>query len=150
LLPDSLLSSYGAMLFAGSGPADTGLRPVRSVLNADGSASLAIETTPGVQVLSAEIIRADGHDAPAARARFGVTAPPGVAALAPGEIALSDIALFDASADYLPRSIEEAVSRMLLSAELRGPARVGVFFEMYGAAEQGEVEVTLAVAREGR
>jgi len=70
--------------------------------------------------------------------------------LAPGEIALSDIALFDASADSLPRSIQDVLSRMLLSAELRGPSRVGVFFEMYGAAEQGEVEVTLAVAREGR
>lgn len=150
LLPDSVLSKYSARLFSMSGPADSGRRTARSAnASRDGSVDLTIETAPGVHVLSAEIIQVDGMDAPAARARFAVTAPPGLAALAPGEVALSDIALFDApaSADSLPRSITDAISRMLLSADLRGPSRVGVFFEMYGVAQQSDVDVTLAVAR---
>jgi hypothetical protein len=150
LLPDSVLPAYTAALVAMSNPTDSARRAVApAAVHASGAMALSVETVPGLQVLSAEVLMPDRDSAPAARARFAITAPPGLAALGPRELALSDPALFLApmSGDALPGSAEDGIERMLPSTDLRGSPRIGVFFEIYGVAPQEELEETLTVSQ---
>lgn len=148
LIPDSALARYTAGLVAMSGPTDTPRRSAgAAILGPSHAVTLSLETTPGVQVLSAEVLMPDNDSAPATRARLTITAPSGLAALGRGEIALSDPALFapQSLADSLPRSAPEAIGRMLPSTDLGRASRVGVFFEVYGLEPDSQADLTLKV-----
>ncbi|HEU4994102.1 MAG TPA: hypothetical protein VFT29_04755 [Gemmatimonadaceae bacterium] len=151
-IADSTLSSYTAMLFAGRGPGDT-LRQssANAHLRAGGGMSMSLEARPGQSVLSAEVVNPQRDSAPAARARWSASLPAGLDALKARELALSESALFEPPATdaELPRSLADAMERMLPTTTLRSP-RVGVFVELYGLAPSDSVELTLTVVSEER
>ncbi len=151
-LTDSALEGYTAALFAARGPGETPHQSsTPAVMRETGTLPMSLEARPGAHVVSAEVVDLERDDAPAARARFSVTLPAGLDALALGELALSDPALFAAPAtdDSLPRALSDAMDRMLPTTTLR-TQRVGVFVEMYGAAQGDPVELTLTVVSQER
>jgi hypothetical protein len=148
LLPDSVLPLYTAALVAMNGPTDSARRATGpATVRPTGATVLSMATTPGLQVISAEVFRTDVDSAPAARARFTLNAPLGLTAMGPGEVGVSDPTLFapPGPTDSLPRSATDAVARMLPSTDLGRSARVGVFFEVYGLESGAQADVTLKV-----
>lgn len=141
------LARYTTALVAMTGPRDSArVSTTATRLEAGGASVSMLPLRPGGQVVSLEIVDMESDSAPAARARFGVTAPEGLGALAANELAISDIMLFAApsSESALPRSVYEAADRMLPSA-VAARDRVGVFFELYGLKPAEPVDVTLSV-----
>lgn len=151
LLPDSVLRRYTAGLVAMSGPTDSARRTVGSAaLRPKGAMVLSIATIPGPQLISAEVLVPDNDSAPSARARFAITGPPGLSALTPREVALSDPMFFAPPGpnDSLPRSAVDAIDRMLPSAELHRGSKVGVFFEVYGLTTGEDADLMLKVLQQ--
>jgi hypothetical protein len=113
---------------------------------------MSLESVAGFQVVSAEMLDVDRGDAPAGRARFSITAPRGLDALDPRQIAVSDAALFAPpdTGEALPRSLEEGLTRMLATSDLRDRRRIGVFFELYGAPAEEPIDLSLRVTQEDR
>lgn len=149
-LTNVMLPSYTTALVAMNGPRDTArssTTPTR--LEVTGGTVATLNVKPGLQVVSAEVLDMDRDSAPAARARFAITAPPSLDSLAKGALDVSDAVLFmpPKTDDDLPRSAIDALERMLPSTELTSD-RVGVFFEMYGVAPNDSVEITLTVISE--
>lgn len=150
-ITSATLASYTALLFASRGRSDTLRRSaVPAALRPTGAIPMSLLAEPGAHVISAEVVDVARDSAPAARARFEVALPSGLDSLASGEVALSEPALFSAPAtdDSLPRSVADAMERMLPTTALRDPHRVGVFVEMYGVAQGTPAELTLTVVSE--
>lgn len=84
-----------------------------------------------------------------ARARFGVTPPPTLAAMKPGEIGVSEPVLLDAQGDKLDVTkpsealLDQMLNTTLLDSRHR---RVGVYWETYGIAPSDTVTVSVRVA----
>jgi hypothetical protein len=149
VIPDSVLSKYDAALVSMSGPDDRGHR---AAARAEGVTRLSLESSPGPQVVSAEVLRLDQDSAPAARARFGIDAPKGLRAMAAGEMAISDI-MFTVAPEVdslLPRSYADALPMMLPSDEILTGSRVGIFMESYGLSPGEAVEVTIKMTLEDK
>jgi hypothetical protein len=101
----------------------------------------------GPSVLSLEMVPRDGKGT-AGRARFGITAPPPLDQLPSGQIALSDPLIVRAAADQDdPRTLTDALARMLGTTTLRDPERIGIFWEVYGVAAGDTVDVSVALIR---
>lgn len=149
---DSTLERYTATVFVARGPEE---KPIQSsapaVMRSTGTLPISVQARPGAHIVSAEVVDLQRDSAPAARARFSLTLPAGLDALGPGELALSESALFAAppTDDSLPRSLASAMERMLPTTTLR-TQRVGVFVEMYGVAQGDPVELTLTVVSEAK
>ena len=148
LIPDSVLAKYNASLISQSDPSDNGHR---SAGKARSVTSLAVESAPGVQVVSAEVVRIDQDSAPAARARFGIDAPKGLHSLLRGEVAISDVALIAAPEvdSLLPSSFDAALPVMLPSPEIK-QGRIGIFFESYGFVPGEPIEVAIRMTLEDK
>lgn len=92
----------------------------------------------GIEILS--------DDEGAARTRFGHGPPLHI----PGEIALSDLLLFDWD-DELPEELDAIAPRMIGTSHIQRAREVGVFWETYGLGAGGEVEITVVIeARQSR
>ena len=78
----------------------------------------------------------------AARARYGLGAPP-----SPGGVRMSRLLLVDAEEGPLPRSLDEALPRALSTTRLYEP-RIGVVWEVYGLDDPAsEANVAVRVER---
>ena len=146
-IADAWLPDYTASLVAMRGPRDTARVSSRTAtIGPGGGVVMTIETVPGWQVLSGEIWNAEDAATPAARTRFPATIAPGLDALRPGEVALSDPALFSyAPDDSLPRTSAAAIERMLPTTWLGNPERIGVYFEIYGLSPAATADLTLTI-----
>jgi hypothetical protein len=152
LIPDSRIGSYTAALITMRGPTDAPRVRAEPLRVDSGRVAMSLDGVPGFQIVSAEPLDVQRGDAPAGRARFSITAPRGLDALGPREIAISDAPLFappDTGAP-LPRSLEESIGRMLATSDLRDIRRVGVFFEIYGTLAEDPIDMTLRVTQEDR
>ncbi len=119
----------------------------RDTMRSDALHGIAATIPSGPSVLSLEMVPRSGSGT-AGRARFGIDAPPGLAQLAAGEIALSDLALVRTGEDQPePRTANEMLSRMLGSTIVHG-SRVGVYWEAYGLADGDTVDVSVKVVRQ--
>jgi hypothetical protein len=129
------------------GPRDTARLSSRTAtIGPGGGVVMTIETISGWQVLSGEIWNAEDAATPAARTRFPATVAPGLDALRPDEVALSEPALFAHFADdSLAGSSSAAIERMLPSTRLVNPVRVGVYFEIYGLSPAAATDLTLTI-----
>ena len=104
--------------------------------------ALAVLVGAGPSLASVELLAPARHAG--GRVRAGVTLPSSV-----GRLALSDV-LFYAPDSAAPASVEEALPRVLGAARAPADRRVGVLWETYGLALEGEpVSVTLTVERVG-
>jgi hypothetical protein len=83
-----------------------------------------------------------------ARTRLGIVPPPTLAALGPGETAISEPVLISTE-DAPPTSPDDALRNMLGSTRVRGP-KVGVYWETYGYSANDSVDVTVVIARHER
>lgn len=148
LLPDSVLPGYVERLVAMNDPTDTARRSAAPARFGPAHTIVAsLVTTPGHQVVSGEIVSDDERaDATAGRARFAITAPPGLGSLAAGQLAVSDPLFFMPTPNNgeLPSSTDEAISQMLGSLTFT-ESRVGVFWELYGLPPSDSVDITLTV-----
>jgi hypothetical protein len=88
----------------------------------------------------------------AGRWRNGISPPPALSAMKPGEIAISSPVLLyaPAAAAGLPSNPDSALSRMLGSARLSGVERIGIYWETYGIAPEDTVELAVWVERRTR
>ncbi|MEX2178240.1 MAG: hypothetical protein WD801_05990 [Gemmatimonadaceae bacterium] len=146
-IDDSMLAAYSAVVVAMRGPRDTPRRSEHPARIRDGgSIVMTLETEPGWQVLSGELMQGGNDAAAAARTRFPATIAPGLDSLRAGEVALSDPALFAMGiSDSLPQSSSEAIDRMLPTTNLRAPERLGVYFEIYGLPPDATGDLTLTI-----
>lgn len=89
---------------------------------------------------------------PAARARFGIKPPPTLAALAPGERAISDpVILTVPGGDApVPTATDAALDHMAGSTRVRPIGRIGVFWETYGFLPTDTVRVAVVLERHSR
>jgi hypothetical protein len=108
---------------------------------------LVTRVPSGEGLLAIEMIPRNASGA-AARTRMGVTVPPPLSAIRPGELALSDVVLarVDAGQDA-PASMAALLPRMLGSTRLREPKRVALFWELYGLGTGDTVDVDLRLIR---
>ena len=84
---------------------------------------------------------------PAGRTRFAINPPPRLCRREAGQLAISDLVLARTTADSgLPKSIQETLARMYGTTQLVNPKQVALFWEVYGQADGGTVDVTLRVA----
>lgn len=80
-----------------------------------------------------------------ARTRFGAAPPPSLAALVPGETAVSQPVLL-AAAEGPPPGPDAALPLMLGSAHVSGP-KVGIYWESYGYNPGDSVDVAVVIIR---
>jgi hypothetical protein len=112
-------------------------------------ASVLPAPSPGV--ISIEMVPPGRYGFVTGRSRYAVVPLSGLNELARGEIALSDLALFDGEADArAPTSLEAILPRMLPSLEVARGARLGVYWETYGLPAGVPVAVRLRVQRDDR
>ena len=97
-------------------------------------------------VLSVEMLPDSGR-LPAGRSRFSVIPPTPLRELPRGEIALSDIALYDARGDA-PATIADALPLMFPSGIVPENVKLGLFWEVYGLREGEPVDVEFRVETE--
>jgi hypothetical protein len=108
---------------------------------------LVSQVPSGPALLAIEMIPRDLTGA-AARTRFGVDVPQPLSVLKPGELALSDIVLARAGpSESLVESMVALMPRMLGSTLLRNPARVALFWELYGLGTGDTVDVALRIIK---
>lgn len=103
---------------------------------------------PSRQTLIAVEFPAAGPRAPAGRTRFSVAPPPTLAALKPGEFAVSDpvVLLAPLEGDTLPNGIDGALARMAGSTRVAF-GRLGVYWETYGLQPADSVEIAVWIER---
>lgn len=111
----------------------------------DGRVSTAAPVS-GPIVASVEVVPRAGA---AARVRVAV-APVSLRTLAPGAIALSEIALYAPGDADPPLTVEALRPQLLTAATVRAADRLGVFWETYGASPTDTLEVELVVTHEAR
>jgi hypothetical protein len=95
-------------------------------------------------IVGAELPGAQRGDL-SARTRFGITPPPTLSTLKPGEAAISDPVLIGTD-DAPPPGPDEALQHMLGSTRVRG-AKVGIYWETYGYAAGDSVDVAVVITR---
>ncbi len=95
-------------------------------------------------VVGTELLAAHAGEL-SARTRLGVVPPPPLAALRPGETAVSDPVLI-ATDDAPPPGPDRALEHMLGSTRVRG-AKVGVYWETYGYEPSDSVDVAVVITR---
>jgi hypothetical protein len=85
------------------------------------------------------------------RTRFGVTPPPALSAMRPGEIAISEPVLVRAAdAGTSPVSDPDGALRLMLgTTRLVDVPRVGIYWETYGVAGNDSVDVSVRIERLG-
>jgi hypothetical protein len=150
-LGPAALESFTIELVAMRSPADSARQSSAPARRENTGAVLStLATTPGLQVISAEVVDQERDSATATRARFALEVPPGIDSLGPNEIAVSDLMLFapSVSLDSLPTDTHSATLRMYPTTTLRDK-RVGVFFELYGTTASDSVDLSLTVVRNG-
>lgn len=126
--------------------------PARTSVALDGSSTavLVSRISARAQVVSAELVPADGLPGTAARARRAVQPPPPLSVLRAGELGISDPLFFRPADDGTTSlSAEDAISRMYGSLSLTG-TRVGIFWETYGFPATDTVETTLRLTSEDK
>jgi hypothetical protein len=148
----------------------SGLKSARREVHADTALAVLIRTTSPHDIERLEhrtyknenaiVLTADiasraaivGTELPAAqrgdlsaRTRFGITPPPTLSALKPGEAAISDPVLIGTD-DAPPPGPDDALRHMLGSTTVHG-AKVGVYWETYGYAAGDSVDVAVVITR---
>jgi hypothetical protein len=117
---------------------------IRLDVPARGALTAMAPSTP--VIVSLELL--DAATRSAARARYALRPLTGA-----GRIMISDLLLFSpASADSLPRQLENAVALALHGDRVVGRSTVGLFWETYGVRAEGEtfaVTITIERIREG-
>ena len=104
-----------------------------------------VPLTPSL--VSVEVMWDSGGKA-AGRSRFGVTPPPPLSAMAPGDVAMSEPVLLAATPDdaAIPSDAELAIPRMLGSTSIHAATNaIGVYWETYGFAATDSVDVTITI-----
>ena len=112
------------------------------VLDGKGTTILTSPLSPRTQVISAELVPADGAPGLAGRARRAVHPPPPLSVLPAGAIAISDPLFYRPGADESRLDAQTAIAKMLGSLVF-SDKRVGVFWETYGVALTDTVDITL-------
>lgn len=86
---------------------------------------------------------------PAGRARFGITPPPALSAMKPGDRAISDPVLLrtGSGAEELPNETGAALDRMAGSTHVDSGGRLGVYWETYGFKPTDSVDVGVWIER---
>jgi hypothetical protein len=128
------------------------VRQLARVRAAAGTPLVLQAPTPSGAALVGVELPGDSAHPTAARARFGIAAPPSLAAMRPGEVAVSDPLLFDppAGTDPLPEGADAAIARMLTTTRLRDVRRLGLYWESYGLAAGDTVDVAVRLERRDR
>jgi hypothetical protein len=126
---------------------------LRDTMKSAALRAMLVPMLPGRTLLSLEMVpQGVGLTAvpgTAGRARLGINAPPALAQLGLGEIAISDPILVRVADDQTePRSLPEVLARMYGTTTLRNPTRVGVFWETYGFADGDTASVTVTIVRQ--
>jgi hypothetical protein len=150
-IADSVRSRYTFGIVAMRNARDSARVSTSSLeVNRSGAAVGVSLPHPGLQVLSTEILDMDRDSSLALRARFAADLPPGLDSFTKDSIALSDIALYEAPPvdAALPKTMTEVIERLLPTTSLGKTIRVGVFFELYGAAAADSIDLTLTVIRQ--
>ena len=86
---------------------------------------------------------------PAGRSRLGITPPPPLIVMAPGEMAVSDPVLLKAGSvdEVLPNDPDVALLRMAGSTVVQNVGRLGVYWETYGIKPTDSVDVAVWIER---
>jgi hypothetical protein len=100
----------------------------------------------GASLLSLEVMPRNGLGT-SGRARFGIDAPPPLSAMHPGEFALSDPVLVSTVGQDAPSNLIGALQHMAGSTRLENPARIGLYWEVYGLAVGDTADVSLKILR---
>jgi hypothetical protein len=142
--------SVDAALLVSSHP--DAVRQIARVRAAVGTALVLQAPTASGPALVGVELPGDSARPTAARARFGIAAPPSLATMRPGEIAVSDPLLFQPSdgTEALPDGADAAIARMLTTTRLRGVRRLGLYWESYGVAAGDTVDVAVRLERRDR
>ena len=142
--------SVDAALLVSSHP--DSVRQIARVRAAVGTSLVLQATTATGPALVGVELPGDRARPTAARTRFGIAAPPSLAAMRPGEIAVSDPLLFQPpeGTDPLPDGVDAAIARMLTTTRLRGVRRLGLYWESYGLAAGDTVDVAVRLERRDR
>jgi len=137
--------TIGGVLIVTDAPGSIHLWSERDVVGA--TAVMRTSVAAGPQIIGIEF--PGGLGMPSARTRFGVTPPPALGAMRPGEIGVSEPVFVRASTDNSPDGSNpgNALARMLGSTNLSGMSRVGVYWESYGVNSGDTVDVLIRVAQ---
>jgi hypothetical protein len=144
---------YEAAIIATRDPTDRPV-PSRESIQVDARRTTILTSSLPArpQLVSAELVPAAGAPGLAARARRAIHPQAPLSTLADGQLAISDLLLFEPSAaatDAPPTSATSAIDLMLGSLTLT-QSRVGIFWETYGVAPADTVEVTIHIASKGK
>lgn len=133
----------GAILIRTTGPRSVERMPHQTFKNE--TAIVLTAHVPAKPAIVGTELPAPRRGELSARTRLGVVPPMPLAALRPGETAISDPVLLAAD-DAAPPGPEHALERMLGTTRVRG-AKVGVYWETYGYAPGDSVEVAVVISR---
>lgn len=100
-------------------------------------------------LLSVEFPGVAEHALPGGRTRFAIAPPPTLAAMKPGQYAISDpvMLLPPADGDELPAETDAAIARMAGSTVVQKTRKLGVFWETYGFKQTDSVDVAVWIER---
>lgn len=100
-------------------------------------------TLIGVEILNGP------NGEPAARTRYGVTPPPPLSAMVPGEVAISEPLLLrpPVNAESLPSETSAALGLLAPSDTVPRGKKIGVYWETYGVRPADSVEVAVWIER---
>ena len=122
---------------------------VASQLSSLGRTALLQGFIPSGPALAGVEINVERGQKLAARSRFGIVAPPTLREMRPGEVAVSEPILFDATAVEAIGVSEmgNIVDAMYPSTVLEGAKQVGVYWESYGFRQGDTVDVSVQIER---
>jgi hypothetical protein len=128
------------------GPTDMRLQPHSVVVGGTRVTRVPIE--PGPQVVSLEL-RSPRAGVGTAWMRTGVVAPPTLASMKTGELAVSTPVLVDPpkSGEIPVNDPERATQRVLPTVVFNRIPRLGVYWETYGAAAGDTIDITIRIDR---
>jgi hypothetical protein len=99
-------------------------------------------------IIGLEFAAADTVGPPGGRLRFGITPPPPLSAMKPGEVAISDPLILDPDQNSaLAPDAETSISRMMPTLTLERMARIGVYWETYGFAPGDSADIAVWIER---
>lgn len=139
-LATSLRAPYDVMMLSSTGP-----RQMDSLVQvadtAGGTAVLQGLIAPGPQLIAIEAVGSRNNPI-AARSRFGVTAPMPLDSMKPGELAVSEPVLLDATTVSNSASGDDVLERLLPSTTFSlSKKRFDVYWETYGLTNSDTVTV---------
>ena len=138
---------YDAAVILARDPTDRWVPSHESlILDGKGTTVLVSPLAPRAQIVSAELVPADGAPGLAVRVRRAVHPPAPLSVLKDGEVAISDPLFFrPGDAQDPPANAAEAVAKMFGSLAFN-EKRVGLFWETYGIAPGDTADISIRFA----